>query len=509
MSKYKLSIARDALAFMGSSLFVQSLSFFLAIYVRRVLGPAAIGIWALLQVFLKYASYANLGMFDAVYREIPLLKGRKDEQGIREIKETALTFTVGASSFGSVLIVAGAFIFRSRVQPALFYGLLTLAAVNLLQKINDLFVGILTSERKFELCSRFRIYSALVNGFLVVLLTWKYALYGYFAATLLSFVYNVAYLLFSSKMQLRLSWHKEKVAGLLRFGVPFLALSFVTTLFNTADKVAIGKCFGLEQLGIYTIATMAGRYLMLLPNIFQQVLFPRILEKFGSPGDPSSFKSISTKPVNIVAVYFSLFIGLAWIASPYFCQLGLPKFVGGIPALKALIFAYAFMALSTQVYPTLLGHLRHLWMIPVALVLSAMIFGASAFAFAHGGTLAHVALITTAVYFVNYLFSFCFALGPLYKTPQLLRHLGRTLLPIFLSAAALQLFDRAGVPMTLAGVLLQLSVYLLLWAVLVWGMERNLGIVRMAGDTYRFWRASKKPLTVGPPAAALEDTGNV
>ena len=98
MSRSKINILKDAFSYSGATFIVQNITFFLAIFVRRQLGPEAIGIWTVSQLFLGYASYAGMGMYDAICREIPILRGRQDEKGVSHLKQVALTFTFLSSA---------------------------------------------------------------------------------------------------------------------------------------------------------------------------------------------------------------------------------------------------------------------------------------------------------------------------------------------------------------------------------------------------------------------------
>lgn len=316
------SVLKDTASYAGATWIIQNISFLLAIFIRRILGPEAMGIWILLQVFLNYAAYGNLGMLNAVCREIPILEGRGGEkEKIERIKNAGYTYIMIVAVLTSLLIVLGVFIWKAKLSNDLFYGFLTIAAVNLLQRLNNYSIQISHVEKKFIFISKFKIYSALVNALLVIILSWTYHLYGFYMATILSYVFNIIYLDWIGNLRFKIVSAKKEIIDLIKFGAPFIVLSFVVTVLNSIDKISIGKFLGLEALGIYSIAILAGSYIFMLPNVFQIVLYPRTLEKFGNSTDIEGKMTYSTVPGKIMSLYFALCIGLIWLTAPTFCKM--------------------------------------------------------------------------------------------------------------------------------------------------------------------------------------------
>ena len=488
----KRKIAKDTLFFSGSSLFSQTIAFGLAIYIRNVLGVEAMGLWAFLQVILSYLSYTNLGVMSAVCREVPVLRGRgESEERIQGLKDAGYTYLSVIAFVTSGGVAIAALILRSRVTEFIFYGLLTISLITLMERNVGYLVQVLYTEKKFQLVSRFRAYSSLVNAALVLVLCWNFYLYGFFAATLLSFVFDWLYLKWKSNLVFHWRWNSERIKELVKFGVPMSTLVFVVAFFNSIDKVVIGKHLGLADLGIYTIALLAGRYLFLLPNMFQVVLLPETLEKFGDEANEVGRKNYSTFPTRLMIVYFSLGIPLMWIGARYGCELLLPKYVDGVPALKALVFGYAFMALSQQIGHLLLGYKRHLWMLPVALVFSVAVWGLSVFSFSRGGGAFHAAVWMSLFQLFYYLISSWFALSKIYDAGRLIRHLLINLIPFAYLLAVLLIFDRWWPADDLLAILGKSALYLLLWLGLFWALEKEMGIFKLLKET---WSArSKRP----------------
>ena len=159
------SIINETLFYTASAFIIQNIAFFLSVYTRRILGPEAIGAWVLLQVFLNYAAYGNLGMLNAVCREIPILRGKdRRDQRIDVIKNVGFSYIMVISLITALIAMLAAYCFRSRLSDYMFYGLLTVAAITILQRINNYAIQLLQIEKQFIFVSKFKIYSAVVNS---------------------------------------------------------------------------------------------------------------------------------------------------------------------------------------------------------------------------------------------------------------------------------------------------------------------------------------------------------
>lgn len=474
----KFSIVEDVVSYLGSAWIIQGITFGLAIYIRNVLGPEAMGIWALMQVILNYVAYGNLGMLNAVCREIPILRGHHgEEKKIETIKNAGYSYILSVAVVTSGLLVLGTLIGKNKLSEALFYGLLSLALINLLQRINNYMIQFLQVEKKFVLISKFKVYSAIVNALLVIVLAYRYQLYGFYLATILSYVYNVAYLYYFGDLHLHFLFDKNEIKKLLKLGVPLFALSMAVIFLSSIDKISISKFLGLKKLGIYSIATLAGNLILMLPNAFQTVLYPRTLEKFGNESDVEGRKKYSTVPNKLMSVYFAFCAGLVWLLAPSLCALVLPKFTEGIPALQILVFAYCFLAFSQQMGHILLGYGKHIWMLPISIVLAGVLFGINYFVVKNGGDIVHIAIATTLVFLVYYLACAFIALSPVFKTRDLLKQINFTVMPLGYGFLTLILMDFLWRESAIWIVLIKSVIYIVSLCLFVFFLDRELGVI--------------------------------
>ncbi len=504
----KVAILKDTAIYSVSTLVSQGLNVVLAIYIRHMLGPEAMGVWALLQVYLVYIAYFNLGIFGAVYREIPMLRGAAArraaacEEKIESLKNSAFSYVAVSSTVASLLLVTGTFLFRGKLSDPFFYGLLSLAILNLLQRANNYQIKILITDKKFSTISQFNLFSALSNFILVLLCVWFFKLYGLYLATVLTYFLNTLYLRYRANLKFRFQWKKDEITELIKFGLPLVGLGFATKLFYSLDKLIIGKFLGLSQLGIYTIATMAMSYIMVLPNMFHVVIYPRILERFGDSKDREGQKKYSTMPVKFISLYFSFALGFIWILAPYLCHLFLPQFVSGIPALKALIIGGCFLSLFEQMNTILLGHKRHLWTIPWMLGLAGIMFGIDIYFIGKGWGLLEVASLSSAIYLTVYVGAAFMAWGPIFGfasggpagggSAKIIRELSRVIFPIFINVFILTILDKIWGEMNIVSLLIKMSIY---FGILVFGLrflDKRISLVGLVQEVFRELRERRR-----------------
>lgn len=491
----KVSIFKDTAVYSVSTLISQALNVVLAIYIRRLLGPEAMGVWALLQIYLVYVVYFNLGVFGAVYREIPVLRGAGQEAKIESLKNSAFSYVSISSTVASLLTALGAFLFRSKLSDPFFYGLLSLALINLFQRANNFQIKILITDKKFSLISRFNIFSAIVNFFLTISLVWFFKLYGLYLATVLCYILNCLFLTLIANLKFRFQWKKDEIVGLIQFGLPLVGLGLATKLFYSLDKLIIGKFLGLSQLGIYTLATMALNYIVILPNMFHVVLYPRILERFGDPKDKEGQRKYSTMPVKFISLYFSFALGLIWIVAPYVCHLFLPKFEGGIPALKALIVGGCFLSLFEQMGTILLGYKRHLWTIPLMLGLSLVMLGIDTLLIQKKMDIAAIAFVSSLIYFVVYIGAAFMALSPLFSVSKIVSEIAGIIVPFSMNVILLIVLDQIfGFHSGFLSLIVKMTLYFGALLLSLRFLDRRLSLISLVQGILRDLRSQKESL---------------
>ena len=156
MSK-KDEIIADAGLYSMASIFTQVITLGAGILTRRFLGPVQMGVWSLLQIVLVYASYSTFGASEAIHREIPFYIGKGDEKRADEIKNLVFSFSWVTTALISGGLVLCALILRSRIPQELFFGLLGMAVLVIIQRLSNLLIALVRCYKHFS-------YHDFING---------------------------------------------------------------------------------------------------------------------------------------------------------------------------------------------------------------------------------------------------------------------------------------------------------------------------------------------------------
>ncbi len=375
MSQRK-TIFKDAGIYTISSYLAQVFDVINGILVRRFLGPANIGVWTFLQVIQNYAKHSSLGVTMATARDVPYFIQKGDEAKVEQVKNLVFTFTVLTSILTALIIAGIALVNRRQYSAPIFYGLFVVAGLLILQRIYNLFVVVLRSHKRFTFAGVLNIFSSVTSVALTIALTWKFQLYGFFAAMIINYVLNIALIFWKTNYRFSLYFNRKDLTSLLSLGVAVLIADILRSVLTSIDRLVITKYMGFEALGIYSVALMADNYLYTLPNMFGIVFFPHFQEAFAKRDNPEDLKKYLLMPVLTLTYFFPFIIALVWTASIWFVPVFLPQYTAGIPALKILSLGSLFLAM-THFFTTYYITVRKHWIL-IPITLGSIVFGLAA-----------------------------------------------------------------------------------------------------------------------------------
>lgn len=439
----KRQIAREVLSLWRSFAFTQAVTFLVAIFIRERLGPVAMGIWSLVQLAVSYSSYASLGVYDGASREIPLARGRGDQVAAERLRDSSFSFVMATSLAASLAVAAWALSQRSSLSAVAFWGWMTAAAINLLQRWNNFAVGMLYVDKLFERAGRFRWLSSLVNAGLTLALVWYGGLYGLYAAMVLSFVFNILYLRYRAESAPpRLRWDSGSVRQLLWVSAPLLVSGLLHTVVLTLDKIVVARVIGLEALGHYTLATLGTGYVMTFANLFSVTLYPRVLERYGKSADARDILAYAKLPGLLLSAYLSAAVGLLWCVAPWLTLEFLPSYTPGLEALRWLLFSTVFFSMVTQLNHVVTTLDRQRRMIAIYAAVITVALGAYAAAYASGGGLGRIAGVTCGAFGLLYVCQLALTLHGQVTFAALVIRAIEMILPVCFVAGSTVLMDR-------------------------------------------------------------------
>ena len=388
---------------------------------KYFLGPFQIGIWATLKIILDFSKFITLGTSTALSFEIPYQIGKRSEDTAEKIKDNVFSFVFIVSFITAIGIVLYAFLFRNTLSSELFYGLLFLSGIVILQRISNVFISLLRAYKNFRLEGKQMVYSSIVNVILISILSYFFKIYGFITAIGLSLLFNITYIYFKRKFNFKFKIKWDCLKKLMIFGLPLRGIGLIGELFRNIDKIMIIKILGFEAMGFYSIAIMACNYLASIHTSVAVVLLPHFQEKFGASDDKNDLKEYLNQSATAFSDFFPIVIGLTYICAPYFIGLFLEEFVDGISALKYLVLSVYFIALSNVYGNYLITIRKHLIMFPLVAVscIVSVILNYAAIKLGYG--ILGVAIATTLSLAFNFTVIYIAAASTIFSASEIIR----------------------------------------------------------------------------------------
>lgn len=391
-------IARQVMQLSSANVMVQAARFMKNFLLARLLGPQLFGLWNGLQILLVYGVNAHLGVLHAMNREVPLCRGRGQSTAIPALARVSLTFTMIATLALAVVIVL---ISMSPLVDGLEAGALRLlAAVLLAQQLYQFFQFWLRADDQFALLSRTLVVSAMIE--LAVTVVWVYyagflgIFYGFLAGALVAVVLCLRVV---DPAFWRPDFDFRLIPQLVRLGFPMMIVGLSYSLMTTLDRVLIINFLGSEQLGYYALGPLVLAALTYVPATINQVIYPKLGERYGATGEARSVAGYVIRPTVITAYLMALVLGGAYLGLPLLLHL-LPKYKAGLPAARILFAGFYFLSLvgaSANLLVTINRQMQYLVTLCAAIVLGLLLNFAAIFA---GWGIAGIAATTSVTYFL-------------------------------------------------------------------------------------------------------------
>lgn len=469
------SLASDLSLYTVCTVLAQIVTAVTAIGTRRILGPEAFGLWVLVQTGLMYLEYSHLGTLMAVGRDIPFYRGKGDTAKVDRIKNTVFCFSLASAGVAAGLTALGAWILRDAMEPRTFMAVFLAAGLTVLQRANSLLLTLARADKQFVLAGQLAIVSALVNAVLVIGLSWAYGLNGFLAAMALSFVFNTVFLVSRHAFGLRWEFDGSEWRSLVTYGAPLMALALLGTFVETSSRLAVAHFLGVGTLGVYSVALLIFGYLYAVPNAVSIVMVPNLHETFGRREDVKDLREYVADATAAFSNVMPYLIAGAWFGGPWLVETLLGRYEAGIPALRYLALGIFFLAPAQACAQTIYAIRRHFALFPIYGSACLVMWGLNAAAAKGSGSLAGIALSTTAGFAVYWLMLHAYASGKAMEAGEAYRT-GGMLLAKFAAMVGLLLVLERCVPLPegLARCAVQFAGFAVVWTPLVWRQSKAL-----------------------------------
>lgn len=278
--------ATDSILLIGATLLAQFASFVSGTVVKRLLGPADVGAWAMAYAVLSYAVLGQFGVQEAILMEAPARQERQTQ--LNRLVGAALSWQLFAAAAAAVLIaayvgLAGGGTYAGTIQ-ALSFAVIMIAPFHMV----TLGVTIARASGDFRRVAL----GAALNGVssaaaMVPLVRWlglpgQAIGFGIGLGLQLAVVAPWRYARIDWNVRVH-EWMLRLVRLMMLRGFTVQAGSALMTVRQSIDAVIAVLVLGPQAGGVYALAVSFRTYLVVVPTAFGSVLF-RVLRQAEARG---------------------------------------------------------------------------------------------------------------------------------------------------------------------------------------------------------------------------------
>lgn len=332
-----------------------------------VLSPLDIGTIAAISLVLAYSLYADLGVVQAVVRQIPLAlgAGRNDEAGHLSL------YGIAAPLLGGCVVSLGLLLFvlskGAALHPDLRFGLSTACLVVILQAVAAAQQLLLRSRRRFRAAAFLSIavsVSSLLAGLAGALLA---GVRGVFLGQALASVLGVVVSFSLAGIPPLAIPSTKRWLRLIRAGFPLALLLFGAYGLVYIDQMMVLAYEGRRALGVYTIVMYVGTALFMIPSAVASAMGPRLLTRYGRHGTIDSIAELTWRPVAALSTVLPVVIMSMWILAPAAIVRFLPLYAESVAPLRIYLVGTFFLGVNAGVSDTLVALNKYRRNLPIVL----------------------------------------------------------------------------------------------------------------------------------------------
>ena len=311
----------------------QGVSFLVTLVMARILTPGQYGLIGMIAIFMALGQV----FVDGGFANALIQKEKRTETDFSTV--FWINISIGVLSYFLLFVFApliASFYNQEILKPIIrIYGLnLILASLSAVNKVK------LTVELNFKTQLKISLIAASTSGIAGIACAmndcgvWAIVVQANVAAAMtaiLSFVFV--------RWKPSAAFSKDSFTSLFGFGSKLLIAQIISTVYVYLYNIAIGKKYTKEELGLYTKAGLFGQMVSThLASVMTRVSFP-VLSRVQN--DDEKLIGAYRKFIAMVAfIVFPVALGFCGVARPLIVSLITDKWLGCVPFIQILIFAY-------------------------------------------------------------------------------------------------------------------------------------------------------------------------
>ena len=352
LSLEKKDVIRLTLVMSSSVIIGRIFSIPSGIVTAKFLGPSLLGVLAIINLIIQYASYTQLGLLQSMPRDIPLAHGKGDKQEAKLIVNAIFTgffFASVFSVFGLWLVFIIGVTFGGILNVTI---LIMVTLILIMTNANSFLKNYIKAEGKFMIMGKLELILKFFTPAVTIPAVIFFRLKGALFALLLTEIFSVGYYLISlKKIELNFYLKLRKILNHLKTGFMIFINQINDSIFWSVDLLILAAMMTTSDVGLYSIALGV---LALAPT-FSRGVAMKVYRKIMVDGGKyagSSRKHFRKYTEGIFVSYLllnSLIIGLSILAYIMAIRIILPRYMDSI--LIMIILGFGYMVYTSRVFP--------------------------------------------------------------------------------------------------------------------------------------------------------------
>lgn len=335
-----MNFIRDSINVFFTRIFVYIIMIGISIYIARVLGPEAKGIYSLLTQFVFISVLLmKLGIDNAAV----FFLGKRED--ISKIYPNIISLTI----ISSLIIVLSLTLSLDFLSNTLLKNveliLILIALFSIPFKMStEMSSSVILGMNKIKLLNSLRIihFLLLLITFAVFVILFKLnlkgAIFGFvFTEVVMTFIYLF---IISSWSKICLRFEPAMVKKLLNYGLRgFLGQLFLLLIFRL-DFFLLNYFKDTKSVGFYSIAVSFGELLSFIPEVIGMLLFPKLLSSDAGTVDENTIRVLRPLLILLVILTALLFGFVSWIVPLIYGE----QYAHSIPLIRILLPGFLMMS---------------------------------------------------------------------------------------------------------------------------------------------------------------------
>ncbi len=327
------SFGKTASIFVSGNLIANALRLVAGFITTKLSPPAILGLFNSINTLgISYTTFLQLGIINGINREIPFYSGKGQIDKVKELSAVAQAWTIAVGGFVSIGMIGIGLYYLIVGRMDLAVGWLSNAVCAFIYFYAQLYLTM--TFRTSNDFAKLAIIQVIMNTSFLVgnILVYYYLFYGLCVRALLVGFIQLGITYYWRPIRVRPKWDSKDFVHLLKIGVPIFATEILFEWWNKTIYGSIILFFtSVEDYGKFSLAFNIWTTLYITQWV-QQMLFPRMAERFGKNAKTNDIIRMGLKVVPYMLLITLPIVVIGWVTLPPFVKWLLPKYVDAVPA---------------------------------------------------------------------------------------------------------------------------------------------------------------------------------